>query len=254
MGALCAACLLFLPVCVNAADERTLVTDDAGLYTSAEEEQLNTKANELSAKYDTNVFVLTSNQTGFSDNYARDVIEAYGTENYPEGYIGYMVDMADRSYWVDAYGTKEREIFTQSIVNDLTDIAYRSLREGEYARAASNVLSEIGNQFEIAQPMGWLKKPLLYPMKTLMIVGGSLLAGLIGAGILTGIKVSRHKDKGIAVAADQYGSGFRLTSHDDRFVRHYQTRVPKPKPQSSGGGGGFGGGGSSGHTGGGGHF
>lgn len=248
--------LLLLPVLVPlpvwAAQKR--VQDGAGLFSSSEIEKLNQKAEELSAQYDTEIFVLTGNQDGFSDNFARDVIEQYGTENYPDGYIGYMVNMADRSYWVDAYGSKEREIFTQNKTDDLSELAFASLQDGEYYDAAADVLQEIGNQFELAAPMGWLKKPLLYPMKSLLFGGISTAAALAIAWVMTALKSARHKDKAVSHTAAEYGKDFALTAQHNQFVRHYQTQVPKPKPQQSSGGGFSGGGGSVGHTGSGGHF
>lgn len=252
-GVLLALWCLLIPWMAFAADE-SRVKDGLGYLTQSQINALAAKAEEISQKYDTDVFVLIDDQSGFSDNYARDSIEAYGTSTYPNGYVGFMVNMADRSYWVDAFGDPEVDIFDSRVIEKLTDMAYSNLRDGDYYGACMDVLNEIGNQFELAQPMGWLKKPLLYPGKTLALVGGAGVIAAVAAWIMTASKQSHHKDKGVAVNANAYGSNFALTANNSQYIRSYQTRMPRPKVQSSGGGGGFSGGGSAGHSGGGGHF
>lgn len=230
------------------------VTDDINYLSDAEEQKLESLASQISSRYDVDIFVMLVDQQGFSDNEARDVIESYGPTRYPNGYLGFIVNMSDRSYWVDAYGTDVRAIFVQDLTDRLSEIAYGELRDGNYYGACKGVLEEADRILAVkTDPMGWLKKPFIYWQDSLFVLGGSGIIAIVTAGLWTGIRAGKHKDKALAADAAVYGSNFVLSRNSDRFMRQYQTRVPRPKQNSSGGG--FsGGGGSSGHTGSGGHF
>ncbi len=246
------AMVLMVQMPIRAADAR--VVDNASLFTDQEIQELEAIANQIAQDYDTNVFVLTDYQSGFSNNYARDIIEDYGTRNYPDGYIGYMVNMADRSYWVDAYGDRERSYFTQDKTDAIAEAAADDLRDGEFGDSARTFLNKVNRNFAIkTNAYGPLTKIIVN--KGLVIAGtiGSVIGGIAIAGIMTAVKTAKHRDKKVSVEANNYQAGLNLVRRDDRLVRTYQTRVRKPK-QTSSGGGFSGGGGSAGHTGSGGHF
>lgn len=243
---------LLTPFSISAAS--ALVVDEAGLLSSEEAAQIEQEAQRIAGKYDTNVLFVTSLQNGYSDNYARDLIEDYGVEHFPEGYVAYMIDMADRSYWVDVYGERERSIFRQSDTDKLAENSLDDLKDGDYYGAAREFLKGVDIRLDIkTSPMGVFKKPLIYKGWTIAFLMGSGVLALLAAGGWTYAKASRHKDKGLAVSAAQYQQPLSLRNHHDRFVRSYQTRVKVPESSGSSGGG-FGGGGGGGHTGSGGHF
>lgn len=227
------------------------VTDDARIFNAYDRRQLQEQTEEISKTYNLDVWVYTSKEPGFSDNYARDMLEHLGELEHPDGYIAYGINMADRSYWVDAYGSRAREIFTQSKTDALADDAKGYLKDREYYESAKAVLDGIRTRLEIkTDPMGAFKKPLIYWPYTLCFLGVAFV-GAIGCALLwTGVKVKKHKDKKLATQADDYASPLDLQNRNDVFVSSYQTRV-KIESSSSGGGGG---GGSAGHTGSGGHF
>lgn len=228
------------------------VTDGADLFTYEEETKLEEEAERISREYDTHVMILTSNAYGTSENFARDLIEDAGVAAFPDGYIGYAVDMADRSYWVDAYGSKERSIFTQSQTDDLAESAADDLKDGDYYESAMGFLKAIERRLIVkTTPMGALKKPFVYPVTTVFMFIGSGVFALIAAWLWTAYKAAGHKDKGIAAQAEAYRSDLQLVRNNHLFSHHYQTRIPVPESRSSSGGGG---GGSAGHTGSGGHF
>lgn len=252
----CVWLILSMNTAAYAASSR--VIDDAGLLGSSDISSLEQMASSISEKYNTNVFILTSNESGYSSNYARDLIQDYGETNYPEGYIGMMIDMNDRSYWIDAYGSQMTEWFDNDYIDKITDNVYDNLRSGNYSGAFETFLENVSKRLEVkASPLGFLKKLYLYPVWTLGIVAVSLGGAALIAWMWTSAKASGHKDKGIATQAGAYGGDLRLNQNEDRFVRTYQTRVRMPENNGGhGGGGGFGGGGGGGggHTGGGGHF
>lgn len=248
------AMMLMIQMPVHAASSH--VDDKASLFTDQEIQELEEFAAQISQDFDTNVFILTDYEPGFSDNYARDVIEEYGTQHYPEGYIGYMINMADRSYWVDAYGDQERSYFSQSKTDSIAEAAYDDLADGEFGQSARTFLNKVDKTFKIkTNAYGPLTRLIVNKGILALGTGMSLVGALLIAGIMTMSRVGKHRDKKVSVRADAYQDGLNLVARDDRLIRAYQTRVRKPKPTSGGhGGGGFSGGGSVGHTGSGGHF
>ncbi len=245
-------CLL-VPVQVQAKE--VSISDDLGYLSSEELTKLEAKASQISEKYDINVLVMINDIDAYSDNFARDVIEANGPDTYPEGYIGMIVNMSDRSYWVDAYGDDPRAVFTQSRTDRLSDIILDHLRDGDYYGAIDGFLTDVSKQLALhSSPMGFLKAPFLYPMQSFLGIAISGVIALASAGIWTAVKSSRHKDKGVRLNAAGYDGGLNLRGKQDSFSHFYQTRMPRPKQTNSGGGGFQGGGGGGGHTGSGGHF
>lgn len=230
------------------------VIDNYGLFTSDEIQRMEEMARKIADEYGINVLFVTDANYGFSDNYARDLIEDTGTGTFPDGYLAFCINMADRSYWVDAYGEDVRAIFTQDVTDSLSEDAYDRLTEGEYGQAAIDVLKNADRVIQVkTDPMGWLKKPLIYWERTAIFSAIALAGSLLGAWGLTYAKLRGHHDKNLAYDASGYGSELNLQLNRNQFVSHYQTRIRKPKQNTSSGG--FsGGGGSSGHTGSGGHF
>lgn len=227
------------------------VSDQAGLLEGGQEEALEWQAQQISDAYDANVLIVTSDQSGFSDNYARDVIEQAGVDRYPDGYIGICIDMNDRSYWVDVYGDRLRSIFTQSRTDDLGDALYEHLEDQDYAGGIAAVLDKAEKRLDLETgPMKLFRKAVVYPGRTLVILIGTGVIAAVFALLLTVYRMSKHKDKAEAAQANDYSAGLAVRQRDILFSHHYQTRVPVPKSDSSSSSGG----GSAGHTGSGGHF
>lgn len=236
---------------VPAMAAEVIVIDDAVLFTDSELSEIESRAQEISDRYDINIIVATTYEPGFSDNEARDYIEEYGVGRYPEGYLAYAVNMSDRSYWVDAYGDEERRLFTQDVTDTLADVAYDELSDGEYAGSAMAFLNRMDQELQVrTDPYGWLKKPFIFWKRTLIVSFIATIFSIILTVFLTITKVNKHKDKQEAYDAAGYGSDLILNVNESQFVSHYQTRVAKPKESSHSSSGG----GSSGHTGSGGHF
>lgn len=230
-----------------------VVQDGAFLFTDEERQMLERKAQQISDEFDTGVLILTSLEVMTSDNYARDLIESAGESQFSDGYIGLAVNMADRSYWVDAYGDREREIFRQSQTDELAEEAAEKLADGDYYQAADGFLDAIEKRLIVkASPNGRWKKPFVYPGATFGMLAGSGIFALIFAFLWTAWRSAGHKDKQEAMQADAYRSDLQLMRRNARFSHHYQTRVKVANESSSGSH--SGGGGSAGHTGSGGHF
>lgn len=246
----------------SAASLQDGVDDGAGLFTDDEIRKMQELIARIREKYGLDTFVVTwdamedpSAQLGYSDNYARDLLHQVGEEAFPQGYLAFGIHMNDRSFWVDAYGQRAVDQFPVSVTEDMAEDAQDDLSDGEYGMAAIHVLEEAEKKLEISSsPLGFLKKPLLYPGQAAVTGGLALVIAACASLFVTMARSNKHKDKNVKLTAEEYGRNFSLTSSRDVFMRHYQTRVPRPKENHSSGGGGISSGGGGGHSGSGGHF
>ncbi len=238
------------PMPIQAATSH--VIDDADLLTSEEERELDQIANQIAQDYDINVLMLTTYYVGDSDVYARDYIESYGEQNFADGYIGYCIDMSDRSYWVDGYGSETLKYFDQSDTDDISSDVEDDLADEEFGESMDTFLKRVDRHLAKAtKKYGFFTNIILNKGLYIgMSIFGIVFAVLI-AVMMTYSKMHLHQDKKEKIAADDYCDPVQLEAKDEQLIRTYQTRVPVPKADtsssSSGGGGG-------GHVGSGGHF
>ena len=238
------------PMPIQAATSH--VIDDADLLTSEEERELDQKANQIAQDYDINVLMLTTYYVGDSDVYARDYIESYGEQNFADGYIGYCIDMSDRSYWVDGYGPETLKYFDQSDTDDISSAVEDDLADEEFGESMDTFLNRVDHHLAKAtKKYGFFTNIILNKGLYMgMSIFGIVFAVLIAA-MMTYSKMHLHQDKKEKITADDYCDPVQLEAKDEQLIRTYQTRVPVPKADtsssSSGGGGG-------GHVGSGGHF
>lgn len=242
------------------SDRTDNVEDAANLFTAEEILKMDEISQRIKDKFGLDTFILTwdaadTASSADSDNFARDLVRQYGEEIFPDGYLAFCIHMVDRSFFIDAYGEKAVEEFPVSVTENLAENAQDRLVEGEYGKAAIDFLEETEKRLEIiSTPLGFLKKPLLYPAAAAATFGLTLVIAGGLAFLFTYLRAKKHEDKKISLTASQYGENFALSDSRDTFFRHYQTRTPRPKEHSSGGGGGISSSVGGGHSGSGGHF
>lgn len=242
--------LFLIPMPIQAATSH--VIDDADLLTSEEEIELDQKASQIAQDYGINVLMLTTYYVGDSDVYARDYIESYGEQNFSEGYIGYCIDMSDRSYWVDGYGSETLKYFDQSDTDDISSDVEDDLADEEFGESMNTFLNQVDRHLAKAtKKYGFFTNIILNKGGYMvMSIFGFVFAILIAA-MMTYSKMHRHQDKKEKITADEYCDPVQLEGKNEQLIRTYQTRVPVPKADTSSSSGGGGGGG---HVGSGGHF
>lgn len=133
---LLAACMLLMMVCPVCANEDSVrVYDYADLLTDEEEKELNERCRENEAALETELYILTTNDTGgkktveYADDFGDE--HAFG---YNEPYGNYMIlciDMQNRIVWLSTSGKAEM-YFTEARIDALLDDVYPSLSAGEY--------------------------------------------------------------------------------------------------------------------------
>lgn len=243
--------LVVEPMPIQAASAH--VFDDADLLTAEEEKAIDQKASQIAQDYDIDVLVLTTYEIGSSDVYARDFIESYGEQYHADGYIGYCIDMSDRSFWVDGYGENALKYFDQSDTDAISNDVEDYLADEEFGESASAFLNGVDHHLAKAtKKYGFFTNIIINKTPYMIVSIFGVLFGILVAGMMTYSKMHLHQDKKIKRKADEYSDPVQLDEKNEQLIRTYQTRTPVPKAQNNGGG--YSGGGGGGHVGSGGHF
>lgn len=144
------ACLMFiLYMCpaiayaqANAAGGQRIF-DDAGLFTDAEEAELQTLCTEKIAEGRLDIVVVTTESTGSKS------AMAYADDFYDENGFGYdgntgvllLIDMGEREIWISTTGEAE-SYFTDRRLDTLLDTVADALADGEYAYGARQFIEK----------------------------------------------------------------------------------------------------------------
>ena len=223
---------------VNAALPR--VVDNAGLLTSAERSQLDTRLRGLIGQYRQDIVIVTERGIGAKTpaQYADDFFDygGYGwhdaedTDITEGSGILLLVNMAGPGNSDLYLGTKGRAIklFSDSAVNRILDNMVDQLRAEDYAGAFGRFLDDAEKQFNAQKSAGG--KVFLF---------GILIALVMAWLIVRSMKRKLNTARPQAAAMNYMTQGsFRLTQQQDIFLYSNTTRTAKPQQTSSGGGGG----------------
>lgn len=143
--ALFIACLLAFPVY---AASSSLVTDLASLLTAEEETQLDASAQTLGDRYQMDIVIVTTSDTGgkSSEAYADDYFDenGFGVGDDRDGIL-FLINMANREIWISTSG-RAIDVLTDARIESILDDVFDSgLAEGEYYRATQAFLTSAGD-------------------------------------------------------------------------------------------------------------
>ncbi len=227
-------CLLISGGAAAAEAETALVADYYSLFTADEVRSLDEQCR---AFYDRNglpVFILTADNAtvgGSSDSATVSFIEDYADRNFSGDCVGLIINMETRYLYLDIKCDTEetRSRLTDAKQRRIQDAVRDSLASGDWYGGAQAFIRQTDEEYNRFAGTGGEDSGMLQ----YGICG--ILAALC-TGIVFSARVSRHREKKIAVSADPYvvGGGIRLTRQTDDFVRTYVTRVAKPKESSGG--------------------
>lgn len=260
---MCMLCIAMLAaVRVQAQDER--VIDTYGLFSDYDISALDEACRQFEEETGIRTAVLSVDAETVGGSWDRDsiqYIEAYADSLQETDFIGLLINMDARYYYIDVRGNDALRIYTDSRQEQLGDAVVEQLSYGNYAAAGKDFLELAAQQCAYAranQSYGTVVEE-----KTGFQAGLFGMAAVLAAivsGIITWFRSHRHKERQIATEAYRYVVPGTINLHRNKnvFVSQYVTRVPIAQEKDSGGGGGFttthmSGGGSS-HSGHGGHF
>lgn len=246
-AAFLAAAILVLcaPMCVFAQASGVL-TDDAELFTSSEQAQLQSALDDLSAKTGW-MAVIYTNYNGYDSDEIFGRANRYYADNYGTTTSGVMltVDMGGRSVDFCPKGGA-MEYFSDSRVDTILDDVQDYLTDGEYYSAATVFVDKVSYYFDAGIPEGEPNEnieryekednPFLYVVKHYGII---ILAVSLGVAALVVVFVKHsYKRNGQENIYDlRSNSKTSLTNSEDIFINKSVSVTRISESSSSGGSG-----------------
>lgn len=244
--------LLFFVVCQvpvfasqSIPQERTnpRVTDDAGLLSEADREQLQEKLDEISQRQQADVVVVTT------DSLAGKTPEEYADDFYDDNDYGYgdardgvlfLIAMDERKWHISTCG-RGIDAFTDAGIEYIGEKCRNALSDGDYMQAFS-MFADLSDEFLTqeadgeAYDVGNMPKEKLSPI---WIVIDFAIGFLIMLAIAA-VKRSKLKSARFQQTADAYlrSENVSLTRNHDHLINRVVTTRVIPREQNSGGGGG----------------
>lgn len=263
--ALLAACLLclVLPFTVLADSQASKLTDNAGLLSASEAEEVTAALEQVSNKYNVDIAVMTTYGTNgidimtFSDQFFLD--HGLGTGTDRSGVL-LTLDMEGRQWHISTHG-EGILAFTDYGIEQCGERIRSYLSSGAYAdgfKEYANVADEYFEQERAGTPVdnygGAAERKAPGTGTYILAVVVSLLAGFGISFAITGSMKRKLKSVVRQTSANAYADqgGLKLRENTDRYMYHHVVAVPLPRNNSSGGssthmtgGSTFGGGGGS---------
>ena len=228
---------------VPSTRQKERLYDDAELLTSAQQQEILNKLNDLSEKYSSNIAILTVNEhSGPIQDYADDYFDYNGFQaDYDGSGVLFMISMADREWAISTCGTG---------INVYTDYGQEYLIEqmAPYLKVndfygAFNKFIEVSeffyDQYEKGDPYDVGYKDT--SPQALIKVGAICLGiGLVVALIPILFMAGSLKNVQQVTNASGYQThnGLHMSTHRDTYLRSSTSRTRIPDTRSSGGSGG----------------
>ena len=251
---------------VPKVDNSKKVYDYAELLTDTEEKELFDIVERLISKYDMDIALVTINENpyGVSDDYSRIYAQdfyyfnRFGKNTSHDGFI-ILIDMSNRYVYMATKG-RAMLVFDDDRIDNITEVAYNYLRDGNYFEGYKSMLEEASeysekgtapsNEYYCVDEKGEPFKCREKPKKVNW--GLSLLIGLLGSLIPALIHTRKYRGIKLATNANTYLKEANVDVKNDQFLTTFTSRVRINHDSGGSSHGGFGG--SSTHHGSGGSF
>lgn len=203
------------------------IYDDADLFTSEEEGDLQDYLKKMSEKAGVEIYVLTSEDSGYgaTDRYIEDFYDAgYANDTIEENAVLMHIDMEERYVNIQAYGPSQERI-TDQTGDAIIDYIIKDLKDGDYEWAARGFADEVERYMNYVP----IYKRVWFQLLVAVVIGAisvAIMAASSGGKMTAG--ASKYQDS-------KY-SGIRARRDD--YIRTSVTKRRKPQSTSSGGGGG----------------
>lgn len=254
---LLAVLLTMMGLPLNATADSTHIEDDARLFSAAEIQALETKAQALSEKIKGDVYIVTNTDNTrdpreFSDDYLRDKV---GNDN--NGAV-LLLDMGQREFYISTSGNMI-DYLDDSRIDNIKEQVKEGMTSDQPYAAATAFYDQADAYVDAGVPRGHYRideetgKITYYktisPLEAVIALTAAAIATL---AFFVVIKSKYQLKLGTYSYSYQENSDVNLTVNENQLVNSFVTtrRIPK----STGGSGGSGGGGSTTHSSGGGTF
>lgn len=228
------------------AAENMQLTDQAGLLSETEAEEINHRLAELEERTGWEFMALTTDDAGGEDatSYAESWFDKYTGKD--DGVIC-AIDMDNREIVVRAFGEAMYYI-TDNRTERILDAGYEEISEEKHAATLQAMLGEVEDAYQTenadrnylydedtGEVIRHPRKKSITLSEILIALGLAIVAG--GATVFGIFGRYRLKFGGYKYPIEKNGR-VSLTTKEDRLVNSFVTRRQIPKQTSSGGGGG----------------
>ncbi len=223
------------------------IIDDAGLLTEAQLEELNTRADSITERYECEVvFLLLEDMQDYGDDDAYESAEGFRVElGYGYGDDGscaiMLLSMAERDYGLLFHGFGNTA-FTEYGRDELLDThVLPLLGDDEYYEAVSKYLDICEQYLSLARggkPYDWGSDPFNIALVFIIKLAVCLLVPALIAWLICSQWKKQMKTAVAAKTAHNFipQGGFALTSQSDSFLYRTETRRKIERSSSSSGG------------------
>lgn len=259
--AICLCVLLCLTA--GAMADMPRVVDDAGLFSAAQERELEELIEAFQEKTGMDFVIYTSYTAheGSQQQVADGLYDlgGYGLGEDASGIL-YYIDMYERIPYLTTTGAMI-DYMTDERIDDAHERCYRYLASGDYAGAAKRMISVVQDYVSRGIPEGQYRYDVVTGRRLTArhraLTSGEILlcgaAALVAALLFVKTVEGRYHLKGSTYEYQFRENGqMHITGQTDDYLRTTTTRARRSPPPSSGGGGGGHHGGSGVHTSGGG--
>lgn len=230
--------MIFDPIKVSA--EKSLVYDDAMLFTEEEIVKLQKEATSLSNTYNMDIVIVTTNDADgkTSRKYADDFFDygGFGVGDSHDGIL-FLIDMDNREAYISTSGIGIRYL-TDGRIESILDIVFDSgLPEGDYYGATVGFLKGAKTYLETGIPSNQYSEPeYVKPKNTLtstdIII--SIIGGMVTSSMFYFITKSSYKmPRTVNPFSYRNNSLVKLTSNEDELVDTFVTHRIIPKSTSN---------------------
>jgi uncharacterized membrane protein YgcG len=242
--------LAFAAAPVVFAADLPLVYDEAGLLSDQEKEELNSRAEAISAKYECDVAIVILEKMTDNDDAEQWAIFVY--DNYKFGYgaeksgLLLFLSMEYRDYWLLAHGYGKTAFTAHAMDVMLDGSILPLLGRDDYYKAFSVYLDKAelyleqardGRPFDVDTDVEYQAEKAVNTFRAKLAV--TIIIPLVISLIICLIWRAQMKTARKASEADNYipEGGFVLTRYEDRYLYSTQTYTKIEKDDSGGGGG-----------------
>ena len=254
VSVLLALCLLLAPMTVFAESNAQLnyVTDDAGILTDSQWEDLEQRAQQVSEEYQCGVYMITVDD--YTDYSTESVYTADYTiyHNYEMGMgedrdgIMILLSMEDRDYAMFVYGPKASEVFNAYGQEQLETYFLDNFRDDDWYGGFGDYIDACSNYLQLAEQGTPVSAPEDYDsgdyedyeatpgenfgVSFLMALGISCVISIIICLLLL---LKMHTVHQKTEANDYVAEKLKLSRKEDRYTHTTQTRRKIERESSS---------------------
>lgn len=225
-----------------------LLTDNAELLTSSEEEKVLDSLEKVSNRYSCDVLVYTCDSLDGSSaaNFTADRLDEYLDANGKENAVMLLVCMGTRDMYISTSGTAIT-YFSDDNIDDMLDDIAGDLSSGNYKDAFLEYsdlceynfrdTSDIGNDGDASSSLAYQRQPLTV-FRCVTVILSSAVFGLIVAAVVMFFMTRAHKSVALERTANSYikQGSFDLTTQRDLFLYSNVSKVRRSSGSSGGSG------------------